>query len=41
MTITSPLKGMSAKNIGQFLTSYKGTKLISFPKVPLFFNVKS
>ncbi len=34
------LKNISSKQIANFLTSYAGTKLTSFPKLPLYFSIK-
>lgn len=36
----SPLKNIAAKQILEFLPTYKGTILTSFPKLPLFFTAK-
>jgi hypothetical protein len=38
--MTAALKGISSKNLANFLQSYKGTKLTSFPKIPMFFSIK-
>lgn len=36
----SPIKAIGAKQLAKFLTTYQGTKISSFPKVPMFFSVK-
>ena len=36
----SPLKNITAKQVLEFLPTYKGTLLTSFPKLPLFFTAK-
>lgn len=39
--MSAAIKGISSKQLSQFLPSYKGTKLTSFPKIPMFFSVKT
>lgn len=36
----SPLKAITAKQLTEFLPSYKGTTLTAFPKLPLFFSAR-
>jgi len=36
----SPIKAIGAKQLANFMLTYQGTKLSSFPKVPMFFSVK-
>jgi hypothetical protein len=36
----SSLKSIGAKQLAKFLPTYQGTKIVSFPKVPMFFSVK-
>ena len=36
----SPLKALTAKQLLDFLPTYKGTTLTSFSKLPLFFSTK-
>ncbi len=38
--MSSALKGISSKQLSQFLPTYKGTKLSTFPKIANSFNVK-
>ena len=36
----TPLKSQTAKQLIDFLPSYKGTQLNTFPKLPLFFSAR-
>jgi hypothetical protein len=36
----SPIKAIGAKQLVKFLKSYQGTKIESFPKIPMFFSAK-
>jgi pterin-4a-carbinolamine dehydratase len=39
--MASTIKGLSAKQLSTFLPKYVGTKMTKFPKIPIFFNVKT
>ena len=39
--MSSALKSLSSKQLANFLQTYNGTQMTKFPKIPIFFNVKT
>jgi len=39
--MASTIKHITSKQLASFFPSYTGTKLTSFPQIPMFFHIKT